>query len=203
MNKTAFSLGSLLLGLAPLASAQESSLSYSYITASYSFFQFDDAGIDDSVDLNGFSLDLSYEVANRIFLWGGVSIGSGDVDFLGENIDVDYTEFAGGLGAYVPIQPNIDIFGRIGILSGEVDASFEGIEESEDDTGLTGSVGLRILITPQLEGVLQAGVAVLDDTVFTPSAGLLYYVTPQLQIGIGAGFSDEVNTYSVGGRYHF
>lgn len=176
--------------LALPAAAMADGLSYNFLQASYLNVDGDGGGKADGFDFSG-----SHLVGKNIFLQGGYSRVKVD------GADIDVSAFTGGLGFRHGLTPTLDLNASANVLFAEVDAGRFG---SEDDTGYSLNAGLRALVVPQLE--LNGGVTYTDifdegDTTF--GIGAVFSFTPQVALIGGAGFGDDANTYSIGGRFMF
>lgn len=176
--------------LALPVAAMADGLSYNFLQASYVNVDGDGGGKADGFDFSG-----SHLVGKNIFLQGGYSRVTID------GSDIDVSAFNGGLGFRHGLTPTVDLNAGASVVFAEVDAGSFG---SEDDTGYSLNAGLRALVAPQLE--LNGGVTYTDifdeaDTSF--GIGAVFSFTPQIAVIGGAGFADDANTYSVGGRFMF
>jgi len=76
---------------------------------------------------------------------------------------------------------------------------------SFDDSGYAVGVGFRAWLSDRVE--LDGSVNYSDlgdgsnDTSF--GGGVQFYLTEQISIGLALGFSSDVDTYSLGGRFYF
>ncbi len=186
------SLGILLLVAAVPAVAGD--LSYNYIEAGYQRIEIDDvAGID--VDGDGFGIGGSFEIGDDWFVRAGYS--TADFDF---GIDLDQTVL--GVGYHADISPNTDVFATVNYVRAEVSASGFG---SVDDDGFGISVGVRGMLTEQVELTGSLGYVDLDDSgdSTTVAAAGFYNFTDMFSAGIAIEVDDDVTTFGILGRLYF
>ena len=150
-------------------------------------------GID--ADGDGYSVGGSAAIGDSWFIFAGY--GTSDLESV-----VDLTVLTIGGGWHTSISPNTDFFAALGFADGEIDISGLG---SEDDTGYSVEVGVRSMVTEQLE--LSGSVSQVDFDDFgdgtTINAGLWYTLSGNLALGLGASFEDDVTSYGVGIRLYF
>ena len=168
--------------------------SYSYIQASYQEVDIDAGGGIDA-DGDGFGLGGSVALGDDWYVFAGYS--SAELESV---IDLKVLTIGGGW--HTSISPNTDFFAQLGFADGELDVSGFG---SADDSGYAAAVGVRSMVSEELELYGSIGQVDFDDfgdgTSF--SAGLWYTVSGNLALGLGAEFDDDVTTYGVGVRLFF
>ncbi len=187
MMRTTFAC--LLLVAAAAASAQQSDLSYSYVSGAYSKADYD--GFSGNADAIG--LGVSLEVSPNFHLFG--SYTSTD---LGSNADASTLQ--AGVGYHTPISQVMDVVAEFSYVTTEFDLGPASI----DDDGFGLGVGIRAMATPRLE--VDAGVTYVDldsgnDTAL--NAGFLYNATQNVAVGLGASWDDDVSVWSLNGRVYF
>lgn len=174
--------------------AQAEGFSYSYLDAAYvntDIDQFDE-------DVDGFALRGSYELTDNVFVFAGYADQSTSV----AGFDIDLQTYNLGLGYAWPLGKALDVYGKLGYVSAEVDA--QGFGDADDD-GYSLAVGLRGRAVEQLE--LEGAVSYVDlsdsgdDT--TLDLGARWYFTPQFAFGVEGSFGDDANTYGLGVRWNF
>lgn len=180
--------------LAVAAPALAEGPNWNYIEGSYERVEFDDdvGGFD--VDGDGFGIAGSFEIADSWHAFA--SYGSADFDF---DIDLDQLVIGGGL--HTPISDNTDFVANLAYV--RVDASALGF--SVDDDGFGASIGVRGMMSPQVE--LEAYVDYVDlsdsgdDTSFR-AAGW-YSFTENFAAGLQIGTGDDTTSYGIGARVYF
>jgi Outer membrane protein beta-barrel domain len=179
----------LLMGLASAAAAD--GLNYTYAEVGYGRINIDNPDVDG----DAFGIGGSFALTDEFHLFGSYS--TANLDF-----DVDYTQFDLGFGFNAPISDTIDVVATLSYVDVEVGASGFG---SADDNGYGVGVGLRGLVSPQLE--LFGGVEYVDlndsgsDT--SLGAGLRYNFNEIFSMGLSGAWGDDVSTYTLSGRANF
>ena len=197
MNKFTVLGAITALGFAGPALAQSGpgSISYSYVEVGYISTEIDDFNVDG----DGFGLKGSWGFTDMFHAFAQYS----DLSF---DSNIDSSAFEIGAGLNWELSPTIDLIGTVSYLTVEVDASVPGFRSvSADDDGLGVGMGVRALVTNQLEvsGKLNyvefddAG----DDTTFGVAAR--YYFTPMFAIGGDINFDDDGTTWIIAGRFDF
>ncbi|MEO0574241.1 MAG: porin family protein [Pseudomonadota bacterium] len=119
----------------------------------------------------GFTFDLP--LVNISAELGYVDFGQPEVDIAGQELTLDTT----GLNAWGIVALDaglIDIYGKLGVIAWEVDASLNGLDASDDGTDLAYGVGASFGLGP-LEVRGEYEVYDLDDTDLSMlSVGVLY-----------------------------
>ena len=137
-------VGSLLLAAVPLA-AQAEDMSYRYLQIGY--LETDIDGLGDNAD--GFGTRGSFAFANNFFVFTEISKQ--------EVLDIDIDQYAVGIGGHYPLAANLDLVGRIGWASAEIDAG-GGLDVDGD--GYLAGVGVRARAGEHLQ--FEAGVVHVD-----------------------------------------
>jgi hypothetical protein len=197
MNKFTMMGALAALGVAgpALAQAPKSGLSYSYAELGYVNTEIDDANLDG----DGLVIKGSWGFTNRFHAFASYAD-------LGFDFGVDSSQFEIGAGINQPLTPKIDLVATVSYLSAEVTANVPGFRNlSVDDDGFGVGVGLRGLVTDQVE--LNGRIDYVDfdnagdDTSFT--VGGRYSFTSQWSAGADINFNDDGTTWIVGGRFTF
>ena len=184
-------IGALMLsGAAALAEGP----SYSRIQATYQEVDLD-AGGGINADGDGFGLEGSVAIGVDWYLFADYE--TADLESV-----IDLTILTVGGGWHTTISPNTDFFAELGFADGEIDVSGFG---SEDDSGYSAKVGVRSMISEQLELYGSLGQVDFDDfgDGTNVSAGLWYTASGNLALGLGATFDDDITRYGVGVRLYF
>lgn len=179
----------LTLGLSVSASAAD--FDYNYFTLGYGTTDFDDINVDG----DGFKAEGSFAINNRYHVFG-------NYDAAGLDFGIDATQFSAGLGLNHGLSDAVDLVARLSYEYAEVDAP---LVASVDDSGIGLGVGLRVSASEQLE--LNAGIKYVDfgdggdDTGF--SAAGLYNFSDAFALSVGGSWSDDISSYTIGGRFYF
>lgn len=185
-------LGLLVFALPSLAA----DFSYNYVQAGYQEIDIDDnllGGFD--VDGDGYFVGGSVELTDNWFVAGSYS--SADFDF-----GVDLDQLLIGAGYHVPLNNNVDFYGKLSLVRLEASASGFG---SESENGYAAEIGVRGMIGDRFELKGSLGYVDLDEggdgTAF--GAGLIYNFTNSIAAGIEMEFDDDARAYGIGLRLYF
>lgn len=179
----------LLLATASVAAAED--FSYDYFNLGYGVVEFDDLDVDG----DAISIDGAFAVADNYHLFAMYEMG--DFDF-----DIESTSYNLGIGYNTPVSETLDLVARLSYEYVEVDAP---LVQSVDDNGFGLGVGLRFAANEQLE--LNAGLDYVDlsdsgdDTAFNAAA--LYNFNEVFSVTLRGDWTDDVSTYTLGGRFYF
>ena len=187
-----------LLGLVLLSSAgaihAESGPNWNFIDVSYL-----SADVDDE-EFSGLDIAGSKLVGEDFFVTGAYSSIGAEID--GIDLDVNSTSF--GLGYRHGASATTDIFGAVSYQRAELEASYQGQSFDVDENGYGLELGLRSLITSELEvaaSIAQVTIEDESDTVLSISA--LYHINEQFGIGAGYAQNDDVDTLSLSALLFF
>jgi hypothetical protein len=173
------------------AASAAQGLNYNYVEAGYGRVDIDSPDVDG----DGFVLGGSFAVSDQFHLFG--SYQTADFDF-----GIDFTQFDLGLGFNTPITDMVDVVATVSYEYVEVDASGFG---SADDNGFGLGVGLRALVSPQVE--LHGGVEYVDlsdsgsDTAL--GAGFRFNFNEKFSLGLEGSWGDDISQYALMGRIYF
>jgi hypothetical protein len=197
MNKTLVLAAALLPALALPFTAQaqtsrdrSSASPFSYTYAELRYVVQDPDGPGD--DFDGLRLGGSLQFQPQLFAVGSLtSVSNGPVDL--DTIDL-------GLGFRTALQGNVDFVAIGGLVFAEVDTPGGG----DDDSGISLTGGVRGMMSPQFElGGYVGYVDVYDDGDIGLTGEALFHVNRQATLLASLGFSDDVSTLTLGGRWNF
>lgn len=182
-----------MLSLPIAAGAQE--LSYRNVDFAYFPSSEIDTGAGD-IDGDGFQLRGMLPIYESFFVLA-------EFESIGYDFDIDTTRFAVGVGGHWPLATNIDIVGRLGLTSFDIDTRGGG----DDDTGLFIGGRIRAMVTPQFE--LEGGVdfhqvevgGIDDQTVIVGEAR--YHFNSQWSAGLLVNIGSDISNYGLHGRFSF
>jgi hypothetical protein len=172
------------------ASASAEGFDYSYFSLGYGNVDLD--GFSDNGD--GFALGASLAFTSDLHVFAGYE----DAEL---SSAADVSRWRVGLGYNTTLTETIDMFGRLSYESLDVDVPVVG----NDDDGFGLSVGARIRAGINME--LTAAINYVnydrrgDDTGL--EVGVLYNFSNTWTAGLLGEWSDNVNTYTITGRYYF
>ena len=140
MNRLLVTASALLLAAVPMANADEGFSAGASL--GYATVEFDDSGLSfDGSDI-GWKVFGRYMFTDNWGVEGGyVSFGEPDDDVLGVDVDIDADGFDFFVVGALPMGEDFDLFGKIGVVRWDADASVEGFSESDDGTDLALGVG--------------------------------------------------------------
>lgn len=206
MRKLALSALLLLLPALALAAPTgvANGLRYNNVELAYTFGEFDDF---DDLDFDGARLSGSWLLQENLFITGTYASAESDSAlweaggfvFPGK---LEVSELNVGLGIRHPLAPSVDLTGTVGLAWQELELA----GASEDDTSLLLRIGLRAMLTPQLE--LSGGAAytdLLDESGFTFDANAAFYFAEQWALVGGVTLYEAMDGtfWNIGARYSF
>jgi len=172
----------LMAGLS-VSSVQASDVSYNYLEGRYIV----DAEAN-NVDGDGLRIGGSVRIRSDLYLFSNYE--TLDLDF---NNDIDTFNLGGGY--ILPLNAKWDANFSMALVNRDVN--------NNDDTGFSLAAGVRGMMASNIEG--RASLTYIDvndnDTYIT--LGGDYFFSKNLSVGIEADLSGDLDTLSIGARYHF
>lgn len=166
-------LPALLIGatvaVVPMASAQGW-----YADGGYTFAGIDEGGVD--VDLGGVTLRGGYDFSPNFGVEAEGVIGVADDDFGGVSVELDHLVGVYGKGIW-PVSDTVDLYGRAGVVEGELSVSGGGFGASDSDTGIAYGVGGTLDLTDRMYArgdYTRYDIDSLEADTFTLSLGLRF-----------------------------
>lgn len=185
----------ILSGLAALAAALPLAGNADTMDYSYAELGYIDAELDD-VDVEGDGLGLrgSLAVNETFFVFAGY-------EGLEYDFDVESTMFNVGGGGHWPLSDNLDIVGRLGLVSAEIEVG----RRDADETGLLLGARLRAAVAPRFE--IEGGFDYLDlddvsEDMFLIGEGR-YFFTDQVAGGLSLQLGDDATAIGLNVRLTF
>lgn len=184
-----------VVGLAAMASAQASDLSYSYAEGGFGLVDVD--AIDEG---DGYFIGGSLGFGTRWLGFAEYSVAQFDES----GVEADVDEIQLGFGGHFPMTERADFVARLAYVdqSVEVDTPFGTV--SADENGYLMSAGIRGRALERLDlmGAIEyVDVGESDDTGLTFRG--LYQFTDMFSLGARMGYSDDSTEYGVFGRFTF
>ncbi len=183
-------LSLITLVLAFSASASADNFDYNYLSLGYGSTDFDGIG-----DGDGFTLGGSYAFNGKYHAFARYE--STELTSA-----VDATRWQMGVGYNKWLTDKVDLVARLSYEYVEFD---NGILASNDDTGYGLSVGVRYKSSDKLE--LSAAIKRTDYSDFgddtSLEVGALYKLNSSYALGLRADWGDDVNTFTLNGRFYF
>jgi len=188
--KRATLIGALVLALTPGALLAE--MRYTNFEVNVIDVELDGSFVN--VDGDGFEVSGSYEMNDRLFLFGEWQDQS--LDF---GIDGKALEFGAGMSH--ELNPDLDLVGTLSYVDLEVElANF-----TADDDGLALGGGIRSRVGTSFE--IDALLRYVDFDEAGGDTGVAvtgrYYFTPKLAVSFGTDLNDNADTLRVGFRAEF
>lgn len=185
MNK--FNQLILLLVLAGLTSqVVADTLSYTFVSATYSRFSTKIDGFSKSFKGDGLNFDLSVAVRPHIAIIAGYSMGSADTSNSGENTDVDLTAGSLGVMVHLPINKVADFIIAMSFFNGnaKVEKNGDFFAEVDADGGST-TLGFRAMASDKLEvNSFLNKISIEETSKFNISVGGAYYVVESVSVDL-------------------
>jgi hypothetical protein len=190
-------LPAVFLSSAAQAQQTQSQLSYDYLELGYASVKVTtESGAKFTV--TGFGGGLSKSFSQNIY--GTLTYSStkkDDWNYGGDVYDIKINQASASLGARMPLSPNTDLFGEVGVLRSTV--KFTGApDESITDYPVT--FGVRSAVSESVETLVSANVI---DGDWTGKFGLIYKINKQLGVGLFYGVGDDVTSVTGGLRLYF
>ncbi|MDF2179348.1 TonB-dependent receptor [Aliiglaciecola sp. CAU 1673] len=181
--------------------ALSASPNWNQLGLSYVYADIDDV---DDASPTGFGLSASALLGERFIVRGNYQSVSDDIRLLDADVEIELDWSSLAVGMRHGLTNTMDLYGLISYEYLDAKASFDGESESEDDNGYGLTVGLRAMVTEQLE--LDGSVAYVDvsdesDTLLKLTAS--YYLTSSLSVGLGLQATDDFKLYMATARYSF
>ena len=181
-----FAIATALVAAAALPAAAVASPSYTYVGAGY-------VGVDPSgaSSLDGFGLEASVELQQNFHLMGNFLRAKDSP------LTLQRTRVAGGFN--MPVNPTTDFVARLGWSFAKFSVSNVG---SNKEDGVFGQIGVRGMVTPDLE---LNSFLTYDDVEEKVSfdVGGVYNFTPEFSALLGYTYSSSLETWNIGLRYNF
>lgn len=201
MNKLISTI--ILLLCAGVASADGPS--YNYAQVQYRTILSADDFFGFEVDGSDFDARLSFEASEYLFVRGGYSKGTLEIN----EVNLDASSYAVELGFHNALSSSTDFVATIGFAGSEkkwpsfVYTGVTFASGSTSEEGALASIGLRSTLSKDFELYGAVTYVDLDDNQTTVSAGALYNFNETFAIGLGASRSDEVTLAGLGVRLYF
>lgn len=117
-------------------------------------------------------------------------------------VDVDFFGLSGGVGYVHNLQTGLDLVGRAELEWGYVDASGNGVNESDDEFGARVRGGARFAAMEDLEVFGNAGFRTIFDSDFVADFGAVYRLESNWS-ALGRVDIDDDTQFLLGVRYGF
>lgn len=187
----------------PLASFAESGLSYNNFGGAY-LKGTQRNGNSDDVDADGYTVFGSGKFTDKLYAFGDYRHYTTDKVF-GAYAEADLATV--GLGFRFPLGTLVDLNAGGGAIFAkqELKGSASSFNSGDDDdTGYFVQTGVRAMVLPRLE--LNGGFRyskVFDESETAGIVGAAFNFTPAISAVGHYEYGDDVNQYTIGGRFNF
>lgn len=201
MKKFFSTIALTALSFSPITFAEQTSPSWNNISASYTKANIDEI---DEISPKGFSLTGSYLLNDNVFILADLMSVSDDLNESGTNVDLEFNTQTLGLGYKYALNNSSDLFASLSYENIELKAKSSYGSESEDESGYGLSVGIRSMVTNQVELMGSLKHIKIDgesETFF--NVGAYYAFNKNISIGASFNKNDEVDFMNITARYSF
>ena len=201
MNNTlVLALATAALGFNTSVISSEKGPKWDLVEAGYTQVSIDD--VDESP--SGFNASLLKSVGESFQLTGRYREVSEDVQIFGDTLTGDVSQLSLGMGFHSAITDTTDFYGQLTYEHLELSGSFQGNSGSADDNGLGANIGIRSMLTDNIE--LAGNIGYLDvadesETSFGVSA--YYYPIANTAVGVNYEVWDGIDFISANLRIAF
>jgi len=173
-------------------------ISYDYIQGTYSSTT-DSSLPGGDVDGDGFGVTGSFSVIQNL----AISVGYEKINFdRHQGVDIDTSQFALGITLHAPIAVGTDVVGNLSAIKAKAEINNGIVTLDNNDTGLVARIGLRHLITREIEiDVNFSYTDVFDNNFSAFGLGARFYVNKQISFGLGYATGDDVDTLLLNARF--
>lgn len=167
---------------------------FNYVSAGYL-----DGDIDGD-DADGWTFDGSTLLGENFFLSGQYQTVSNSDD----GVDVDFNWLSAGLGYRTAISASTDFYGLVTYENVEVEASYRGSSISDDENGYGLSVGVRSMVSGNIELDGRLGyIDIADESETSFTVGARYYFNNNFSLGANYTTLDELDLVGLTAHYSF
>ena len=183
----------LVAGFTSTAEAQPL-MNYTYADAAYQWIGIDQQGYGDS---NGLDSKLSYSPVEHFALEGGYNYLS--TKFNPGDIKTRQHLFTYGGAGWYSVCKGLDLVGRVGGVSGRLNYTGDGYDESFTDNGVYAGGSVRYLVAEEFEADLNVTYQNLNSSSWLYSATGLYAIHENIALKGDVGIDNDKNVYLTGG----
>ncbi len=180
----------LALGTAQAAEAPK----WDYVDASYLSTKIE------GERLNGLGFTASKLINENVFATGSYSYQTFDKN----DVELDYSTFTAGIGYRYAVAETTDLFATLEYVHLNADIAFDeksGISESDNGYGAT--IGVRSMVTSELELQASVGYVKADESDTSYTVAALYHFNEEFAVGAGFTKADDADTINVTATYFF
>jgi hypothetical protein len=162
-------------------------LSYTYISLEYINFSKKLEDVPDTLDGDGYSIDISYAVRPHIALTAAYNVSDASVQTSGTEYQADIDSYSLGFLIHAAINNKSDFIVGAGFINGkaEVTASDGTVDNIDEDGGMT-TVGFRALVYDDVEVASFIRKNSIENTSsYSISFAASYYANDAVSIDLG------------------
>lgn len=212
-TKAGVILSALMFTALPItALSADKNFSYNFFQAGYASFDVDAEG--ETLSGDGFQFHGSFETGRNLFLFADYERIGADESFSDPLIgsfamDATLSTLSLGVGGAWPISPNVDFVGRAAFLKADAEVEirsdlFGDFRESDDDNGYGLQAGLRGRATDTVELFGDVSyVKVFEESETAYQLGARFNMTPAFGVSLAYDRGDDVDGFTLAGRYNF
>jgi len=197
-------MSSLIVAASALSfSAHATNLDYNTMSVSYSTVEIDDSNLD----LSGVSVSGSKLLTDNVFVGATFSSRGDDVNYCYyrcDDIEVTHTQISLAAGYRHELTNSTDIYAAVGYASVDYELKYDGYEDNGDDSGHLLNLGIRSLLTDNIEFLGSIGmVDIGDESETSVDVGLAYHINDRFTVGASIDKSEDSSGYAISARYNF
>ena len=172
-------------------------ISYDYLEFGYASIKITTES-SGKVTFGGFGGALSKSFSRSLYgTFTYSSVKKDDCNLSGGLYDFKINQMGVNIGARMPLSPNTDLFGEVGVLRST--KKFTG-DPDESQTDYPATIGVRSVISESFETLVSANVL---DGAWTGNLGLTYKINKQFGVGLFYGVADDGTSITGGLRLYF
>ena len=175
------------------ADVGSSGFSYSYISLDYLYYSRELKTVPDSLDGDGFALDLSYAIRPHVALTAGYNVSEATLTTSGVLYEADIDSYRFGLLIHAAINEKSDFIVGASFINGNADVSVsDGNKRSIDEDGGMTTIGFRALAYDSIEfsGFIRKN-SIEDSSNYSISVAASYYAGDKVSIDLGSLIDSE------------
>jgi hypothetical protein len=173
-----------------------SMLTYGFLSGHYTYNDLKDSDLEGG---SGFGVDLSLELMKPLFLHLGLDRLTSETPSAQE---IEVTSVTGAAGLFLPLASRFHIFGEVGVRYDFVNGDYDLVYT--DDFSVFVRPGIRVAVTDRFE----LGASLLFNNTdnyneFVVEVDAFFALFSWLDLHAGVDFSEDINSYQIGGRWRW
>ncbi|WP_417435137.1 outer membrane beta-barrel protein [Idiomarina abyssalis] len=156
-------------------------------------------GVDDDLSFDGFrvggsaAIDPDMVVLDNLFVFADFDSVSND----DSNFDLDIDFLSAGIGSYKHLTKTTDLYATVSFEHVESEASAFGLSESGSDKTWGVGIGLRSMLTPNVEIDTKLDYVAFDEELIRFNLSAFYHVTKNFSFGLGYETHRETQDFDI------